>query len=115
MSSPRLTDGELEEQFGRRPEGQAFDYPQELGYRCPKGHTGDWLTWSEFKEHIWCYKCKADYHYALDCKLKRMCWISEGLWNHFVSRLPMKPQIVRGIQHFPNCEIFHKEKSVARK
>lgn len=108
MSSPRLTDRELEQQFGRRPTGQPFDYPQELGYICPKEHGGDWLAWSEFKEHIWCYKCKKDYHYALDCQLKRMCWYSDEQWNAFRNSLPMKPIVLDGIRHFFDCEIPHK-------
>ncbi len=104
MASPRLNDKQLREQFGIRLGGQPFDYPGELGYRCPEGHTGDYLNWSEFREHIWCYKCQKDYHYALDCRLKRMCWMSDEQWKEFIERLPMKPQIEEGIQHFPDCE-----------
>jgi len=36
-----MTDEQLEKEYGRRPEGQPFDQPQELGYICPKGHGGD--------------------------------------------------------------------------
>jgi len=109
MSSPTLTDRQLEEEYGRRPAGQPLDYPQELGYICPKGHGGDWLTWSEFNEHIWCYKCKKDYHYTADCQLRRMCWMSDEQWQEFIARLPMKPKILEGIQHFPDCEIPHND------
>lgn len=105
MSSPRLNDAELTKQFGRRDSGQPIDYPQELGYICPKGHGMDYLTWSEFNDHIWCYKCEMDYHYALDCNLKRICWMSEEFWNDFVKRLPIKPKILEGIQHYPDCYI----------
>ena len=109
MSSPTLTDEQLEKEYGRRPEGQAVDYPQELGYICPKGHGGDYLTWSEFKEHIWCWECGKDYHYAADCQLKRICWMSDAMWKDFLEKLPMKPKILEGIQHFPDCNIPHKE------
>lgn len=105
MSSPRLTDSQLKEQFGMRPKGQPLDYPQELGYICPKGHGGDYLTWSEFNEHIWCYKCNMDYHFALDCQLKRMCWMSDDIWNNFVNNLPQRPRVLDGIQHFYDCYI----------
>uniref|UniRef100_A0A6M3LEB9 Uncharacterized protein n=1 Tax=viral metagenome TaxID=1070528 RepID=A0A6M3LEB9_9ZZZZ len=109
MTSPRLNDLQLNKRFGKRGEGQPFDYPQELGYCCPKGHTGDYLTWSEFKEHIWCFKCKKDYHYAEDCLLKRMCWMGKSQWDSFLKSLPIKPKIIRGTQHFPDCEIPHRK------
>ena len=107
MSSPTLTDGQLTKEYGRRdlPEGAVpFDQPQELGYICPKGHGGDYLTWSEFKEHIWCYKCQRDYHYAADCQLRRLCWMNDRQWRDFLKRLPMKPKILDGIKHFPDCK-----------
>ena len=111
MSSPRLNDKELETEFGRRnlPKGSiTLDQPFELGYRCPKGHKN--ITWSEFNDHIWCYQCEKDYHYALDCKLKRICWMSDKQWEDFLGRLPMKPKIVKGIQHFPDCKVPHENK-----
>ncbi len=109
MSSPTLTDKQLEMEYGRRQSGvQPLDEPQELGYICPKGHSGDYLYWSEFKEHIWCYKCKVDCHYAADCQLRRMCWMTDEQWRDFLKRLPMKPKIIGGIRHFPDCEISHK-------
>ncbi len=115
MGSPTLADEQLAEKYGRRdlPKGAVpFDQPQELGYVCPKGHKGDYLTWSEFNEHIWCYKCENDYHYAEDCKLKRICWMDDKQWSDFLGSLPAKPKVIRGIQHFPDCEIPHKEKSI---
>jgi len=114
MASPTLNDTELEKEYGRRnlPVGSViFDQPGDLGYQCPFGHTGDWLSFSEFKDHIWCYKCKMDYHYAADCQLRRMCWMSDNQWRDFIARLPMKPQVIEGIQHFPDCEIPHEVES----
>jgi len=108
VSSLTLTDEQLEKEYGRRPEGQPFDGPQELGYICPKGHGGDYLTWSEFNAHIWCYKCERDYHYAADCQLKRTCWMNDEQWKDFLTRLPMKPKVIEGIQHFPDCAVPHK-------
>jgi len=105
MSSPLLNDEQLEKQYGKRSSGIAIDLPQELGYICPKGHGMDYLTWSEFNEHIWCYECKVDYHYANDCKIKRMCWMSEKFFTDFINRLPIKPQVIEGIQHYPDCYI----------
>ena len=104
MPSITLTDVQLAKEYGKRQSGQPLDEPQELGYVCPKGHTGDYLTWSEFKEHIWCFKCKKDYHYAPDCQLRRMCWMSDEQWSNFIARLPMIPTIIDGIQHFPDCK-----------
>jgi len=112
MASPTMTDEQIAEKYGRRnlPQGAvAFDQPQELGYVCPSGHTGDYLTWSEFNEHIWCYKCKKDYHYAIDCRLRHMCWMSDEQWNDFLNSLPMKPTVLEGIQHFSDCKIPHGE------
>ena len=104
MSSPRMKDKQLKKKFGMRAVGQSFDQPCELGYQCPKGHIGEDLSWSEFNEHIWCPRCKKDYHYAKDCKLKRMCWMKEHQWLDFLSGLPMKPSIIKGIQHFGDCK-----------
>ena len=110
MSSPTLTNEQLTKEYGKRdlpPGAVAFDQPQELGYICPKGHGGDWLAWSEFNDHIWCYECEKDYHYATDCLLKRMCWMNDEQWLDFSGRLPIRPQIIKGIQHFPDCKVPH--------
>ena len=109
MASPLLTDKQLAKEYGIRPSGQPLDCPSELGYICPKGHGGDYLSWSEFKEHIWCWECMIDYLYA-DCMLKRMCWMSDKQWEDFLSDLDEKPQIIEGIQHFPDCKIPHQER-----
>lgn len=86
MSNDRFTDAELGEKYGFRGHGTAIFEPQEHGYRCPKGHAH--LTWSEFQEHIWCYECEKDYHYAEDCIM---------IENEYMPELPMKPRIIRGI------------------
>src|SRR3990167_7580562 len=112
MSSPRLGDEELAKVYGRRdlPKGAIpFDQPQELGYCCPEGHTGDYLEWSEFKEHIWCGKCQKDYHYALDCTFKRMCWMNKQQWQDFIASLPTTPIVLRGVQPFPDCAVPHRK------
>ena len=82
----RYNDEELKEKYGIRDMGGiALDAPQELGYRCPKGHAD--LFWSEFIDHIWCYQCKMDYHYAQDCVLTE---------DHCLSELPQQPRIIKG-------------------
>ena len=99
MSSPILTDEQLVEKYGRRkPQGAipVFE-PQEFGYCCPKGHTGDYLTWSEFNDHIWCYKCQKDYHYAHDCTIQRMSWMTPKQFREFWATLPEKPKILKGV------------------
>jgi len=111
MASPVMTDMQLAEKYGRRPVGgTAIDEPTELGYQCPKGHKWDALTWSEFKEHLWCYVCKLDYP-SKDCPKQRVCWMSDEQWEMINKTLPFKPIIIEGIQHFPDCEVPHKENS----
>jgi hypothetical protein len=61
-------DKELETLFGRRPEGTALFEPQELGWACPEDKTHR-ITFSEFREHIWCYDCKMDYFTLLCPKI----------------------------------------------
>lgn len=65
VANDRYTDEKLLAEYGVRPQGNGLFSPKEMGYRCPKGHSN--IDWSEFNEHIWCYECKKDYHYAKDC------------------------------------------------
>ena len=62
------SDSELGNLFGLRPNGIAIFEPIELGWLCPvdKHHE---TTWSEFKQHIWCYQCEKDY-FTLLCPKK---------------------------------------------
>lgn len=93
MANDRYSDVELRENYGMRDEGNPIDFPQELGYRCPKGHAN--LTWSEFKDHIWCYECEKDFHYALDCVLV------EDKYNP--KHLPKQPRIIKGVKNWSKC------------
>lgn len=61
-------DKDLETLFGKRPEGTALFEPQELGWVCPKDKTHR-ITFSEFREHIWCYDCNMDYFTLLCPKI----------------------------------------------
>jgi len=91
MANDKYADDELAKKYGRREEGgNPIDEPQELGYRCPKGHAN--ITWSEFKEHMWCYECKKDYHYADDCVLIK------DKWNP--KKLPKQPRIIKGVNNW---------------
>lgn len=49
----------------RRTDVVFFDYPCELGYRCPAcKREGEWdelLEWSEYEGFIWCPECNRDY------------------------------------------------------
>jgi len=90
----KYTDKQLKRKFGlRKVNGIILDQPPELGYRCPKGHS--YITWSEFIDHIWCYRCKKDYHYADDCVLV--------LDKHNPKNLPKQPKIIDQMQ---NWDIF---------
>lgn len=89
MSNNKFSDKRLEVMFGTRSEGTPILAPQELGYRCPKGHSH--LAFSEFNEHIWCWICKKDYFYA-DCVL-----IKDTLNP---KNLPQQPRIIEGITNF---------------
>lgn len=64
--------------------------PQEYGYRCPAGHAN--IYWSEWEEHIWCYKCEKDYHYANDCVLVKD--------KYNPKKLPMQPKIIKGVKNW---------------
>lgn len=85
-----------EETRTRRPtDGVAFDEPGVLGYLCPKLHGGGDLTWSEWEEHLWCYKCEIDYP-SKDCPKQRPGWMSDEIWEMVNSGLPFKPVILPG-------------------
>ena len=99
MSSPTLTDEQLAEQFGRRPHGIPLFEPYEYGYRCPKGHRGVDISWSEFKEHIWCHKCGLDYP-TKDCPIKRLSWMKLKDFREFVNKLPFEAKVLQGIDHY---------------
>lgn len=108
MASPTLNDSELKEKYGLRfpnPEDAAgvtiFDEPFELGYKCPKGHAN--ITWSEFKEHIWCYDCKLDY-LSFECPIKRPCWMNKEIWNNLYGNHADKFNIKLGRIHpYSDC------------
>jgi len=108
MSSPTLTDKQLKETYGLRfPEGTQgivmFDKPFELGFSCPKGHRGVDITWSEFNEHIWCYKCNLDYP-SFFCPIKRPCWMNKKMWDDMYGSHPNKFNIQKGRIHpYPDC------------
>ncbi len=90
MSNDRYSDEQLRDGFGMRGGGAGLFAPQELGYRCPVGHAN--LTWSEFNEHIWCYKCEKDYHYAEDC------FLIEDECNP--TSMPEQPRILKGMDNW---------------
>jgi len=98
MSSPKLTDEEIAEKYGRRAGGQPLFEPFELGYRCPQGHKGDSITWSEFNEHIWCFKCQLDY-LSMDCPMQRPGWMKPDDFKRDIAKLPFKPKVLPGVDH----------------
>ena len=90
MSNDAYSDEELKKKYGMRCGGTALFAPQELGYRCRLGHSD--LTWSEFAEHVWCYECEKDYHYADDCILIKDEFNPTGL--------PKQPIVIKGIKNW---------------
>lgn len=55
--------------FGFRPTDCIILFDaMELGWVCPKDKNHR-ITWSEFKDHVWCYQCKKDY-FTLLCPKK---------------------------------------------
>jgi len=96
MASPTLSDRQLAQKYGRRPEGVALFEPMEYGYRCPEGHCGAAIYWSEFKEHIWCYECKLDYP-TETCLIQRPSWMSIKDFRDFLDKLPFKPKVLAGV------------------
>ena len=72
MGNDFYLDEELRELFGLRNDGKPCDVlfePKELGWLCPVDEEHR-ITWSEFKQHIWCFDCAKDY-FSLLCP-KRM-------------------------------------------
>lgn len=99
MASPTLTDEDLTRLYGgRNTEGISLFEPYEFGYRCPKGHRGTNITWSEFKGHIWCYRCEVDYP-SSGCPMQRPSWMTPQQFKEFVAKLPFKPKILSGVDH----------------
>jgi len=112
LASPTLTDKQIVEQYGRRETGaQPLFEPFEWGYQCPKGHRGTAITWSEFKEHIWCKRCEMDYPSA-DCPMQRPSWMDPTEFKAFVARLPFKPKILPGVDSY--LELLDKAERKAR-
>lgn len=99
MGSPTLTDDQLAEKFGRRPDGQPLFEPCEWGYRCPEGHRGLLITWSEFKGHIWCHRCQLDYP-SESCPMQRPSWMKPEDFKAFIAKLPFKPKVLPGVDHY---------------
>jgi hypothetical protein len=107
MANDKYTDAELKERYGLRNEGKHFtaiDQPSELGYSCLKGKHGEHeITWSEFNQHIWCYKCNIDY-LSFDCPIKRPCWMKKELWKIY-GNYPNEYNIKKGRFHpYPDCK-----------
>lgn len=96
MASPTMTDEELAQRFGRRGPGSTVFDACEWGYQCPKGHRGMSITWSEFKVHIWCHRCRLDYP-SKDCPMQRPSWMSPSRFRQFISQLPFRPKVLRGV------------------
>lgn len=90
IMNDKYSDKELKRKYGLRPKGTPLFFPQELGYRCPNGHSN--LTWSEFRECIWCYTCQKDFHYANNCVLIKD--------RHNPENLPKQPRIITGINNW---------------
>ncbi|MCJ7817016.1 MAG: hypothetical protein MUP55_04125 [Candidatus Aenigmarchaeota archaeon] len=84
-------DSKLVEKYGLRPTNAvSIDYPQEVGYRCPKGHSD--ITWSEYNYHIWCNVCLKDYHSTKECVLVKDEFNPPGL--------KPQPPIITGIKNW---------------
>lgn len=107
MSSPTLTAEKLAEKHGRRSGGQPLFEPFELGYRCPQGHKGECITWSEFNEHIWCFKCQLDYP-SKDCPMQRPGWMKPEDFKRDISKFPFKAKVLPGVDH--SVEMLDKRK-----
>lgn len=101
--SSRLTDKQLEKIYGKRKAGQPLSEPCELGYRCPRNHRGENITWSEFNRHIWCYKCHLDYLSDI-CPMQRPSWMSKEDFEKDIAKFPFKPKIIRGVERESKLE-----------
>lgn len=114
MASPTLTDEQLSEQYGKRPNGVALFEPYELGYRCPRGHRGATITWSEFEEHIWCFMCNLDYP-SKDCPMQRPSWMKPDDFKKQIAKLPFKPKVLPGVDHYIEMLDKHQKRSEAER
>ena len=106
MSNKDYTDEQLKEKYGLRLSGPGIailDAPYELGFFCPKGHGGKLITWSEFKNDIWCYECKVDY-LSFDCPIQRPCWMGKDYWEKWYIKGDHRFIILKGRYHpYSDC------------
>jgi len=87
----------------RRGEGIAIFEPTEMGYLCPEKHRASDLSWSEFKDHIWCCVCEKDYKSA-DCFLQRPYYWTKAEWQTHLKHLPFKAKVLPGLLKTKNNE-----------
>ncbi len=112
MASPTMTDEQIAAKYGRRetkPGMVILNEPSEEGYQCPFGHKMGDITWSEFNDHIWCFKCQLDIP-SEHCPMQRPCWETPKQFKDFVARLPFTPAIMPGVMHYPDCKVPHRRR-----
>ena len=85
MSNDFYTDIELEALFGKRVEGIPLFDAFELGWACPK-NSKHRITYSEFRDHIWCYDCKKDF-FSLLCKKQMNPFTTENILKEEIELL----------------------------